>query len=143
MTVKVSAKLTREEQDRNGLDRLRAELVDQPHGRRYAVIAFEVLRVTKEVADGEEIPTVRLVHIEPLADSQADAAKVLLEEAYAERTGKNPQQEFDFGVPGPDGERVVPPASGEEILAEREERLNAEAARVADEAEAARGGEPA
>lgn len=59
MTVKVSAKLTREEQAQNGLDALRTELIDQPHGIRYAVVSFEVLRIQTEVADGEVIPTVR------------------------------------------------------------------------------------
>lgn len=123
MTVKVSAKLTKDEQPYNGLDAIRQQLVDQPEGRRYGVFLFEVKKIETEIADGVQVPTVRLAHIEALEGVPADAARKLLEERYRERTGREDLQGDLFSVDGGDGERQVPEASGEEILAERRERL--------------------
>ncbi|MFI7072079.1 hypothetical protein [Micromonospora sediminicola] len=126
MTVKISAQLTRDRKEFNGLDRLHDELVEQPRGVRYAVVAYEVKRVTDEVAEGVEIPTIRLSHIEPVDGVHADRVRDILAERYKDRTGKSLDGDptlFDSVVPaGEDGERQVPEASAEEILAERDER---------------------
>ena len=133
MTVRIAAKLTKERSAYNGLDSIAGELVDQPHGTRYAVIAYEVLRNTTEIEDGETYPTIRLSHVEPVRDGHADTVRTILAERYKDRTGKEdspPEALFDVL---PDGQ--VPEASAEELLAERAER-------AADEAEAARGDGP-
>nr|MDT0658059.1 hypothetical protein [Micromonospora sp. DSM 115978] len=130
MTVKIAAKLTRERSSFNGLDRLQEELVDQPHGTRYAVVAYEVLRTTVEIEEGITVPTVQITHIEPVRDATADTVKEILAGAYKDRTGKaldeEPASLFDV-VPGDGDERVVPEPSGEELLAEHRERKAAEA----------------
>ncbi|MEU4590028.1 hypothetical protein [Micromonospora aurantiaca (nom. illeg.)] len=142
MTVKISAQLTRERKEFNGLDRIEQELVDQPRGIRYAVVAFEVKRVTDEVAEGVEIPTIRLSHIEPVDGVHADRVRDILAERYKDRTGKSLDGDptlFDSVVPGgeADGEREVPEASADELMAERAERKAAGLPAFSD------GGEPA
>lgn len=133
MTVKMAAKLTRERQAYNGLDSIQGELITSPHGTRYAVVSFEVLRHQVEIEDGETIPTVRITHIEPVRDGLADQVRGILAERYADRTGKSLDEERDptlFDVAG-DGGREVPEASAEEILAEHEERKAARSAPAA------------
>ena len=132
MTVKISAHLTRERKEFNGLDRMHDELVDQPRGTRYAVVAYEVKRVSDEIDEGVEIPTIRLSHIEPVDGAQADRVRDILAERYKDRTGKSLDGDPTlFDAVAGDGPREVPEASAEEIMAERAERK-------ADEAEAAR-----
>lgn len=125
MAVKTSAQLTRDKREFNGLDRIADELIAQPRGVRYAVVAYTVKRVSDEVDEGVKIPTVQIVHIEPL-DADDERAREILAERYQDRTGKTLDGDptlFDV-APGEaeDGEREVPEASAEEILAEREER---------------------
>lgn len=106
--VKTSASFTKATQPYNGLtaDQLVNELIDQPHGRRYAVVAFEVLRITEEIEEGTKVPTVKFVQIEPLEGEAADVAKRLMEEAYNTRTGRDdaPQDTLPFDD-GPVAER--------------------------------------
>ena len=132
MAVKISAQLTRERKEFNGLDRIADELIDQPHGLRYATIAYTVKRVSDEVDEGVKIPTVQIVQIEP-APKDDDRDRELLAERYQDRTGKSLDGDptlFDDVVDG-GGQRVVPEASADELMAERAERK-------ADEAEQAR-----
>lgn len=127
MAVKISAQLTGEQKEFNGLNRIEAELLQQRHGTRYAVIAFEVRRVSDEIDEGVSIPTIRISHIEPVAGAQADQVQRMLGDAYKDRTGKDLGGDptlFD-DITG-DGQEV-PEASGEELMAERAERKAAEA----------------
>lgn len=132
MTVKISAQLGRAQREFNGLDRIVDELIAQRHGTRYAVVAYEVKRVTDEVDEGVNIPTVQVSHIEPVTGGDADRVREILADRYHDRTGKTLDGDptlFDV-VPGDgqgDGERQVPEASADEILAERAERKAAEA----------------
>ncbi|TDC35675.1 hypothetical protein E1211_15325 [Micromonospora sp. 15K316] len=131
MTVKISAQLTRERKEFNGLDRIERELVDQPRGVRYAVVAFEVKRVSDEIDEGVEIPTIRLSHIEPVDGVQADRVRDMLAERYQDRTGKTLEGDptlFDVV----DGEREVPEPSGAELLAEHREAREASPAPAAE-----------
>jgi hypothetical protein len=131
MTVRIAAKLTKERQSFNGLDAIQDELVDQPHGTRYAVVAYEVLRTTAEIEDGETYPTIRLSHIEPVRDGHADRVKEILAERYKDRTGKSAEPDPTlFDVTDGDGPREVPEASAEELLAEHREARAAEQAGV-------------
>jgi hypothetical protein len=149
--VNIAATFKKADRPMNGLEEITDKLADERlmHAE-YVVVATVRPKFAKiDAEDGSRTPTIRFDHIEVMEGDAADAARKLLDERYSERTGRDPQQRLDFGVDGEDGERQVPEASGEEILAERREAreaeaLNAEATRVADEAEAARGGgEPA
>lgn len=133
MTVNISATFTKEERPRNGLDAIADKLVDeQLQHAQYVVVATVSPKFVKLVAeDGTKTPTIRFDAIEVLEEQSAiDAARQLLVERYQERTGHDPQLPLSFGVDGPDGdgEREVPEASGEELLAERREAREAEQA---------------
>jgi hypothetical protein len=140
--VNIAATFKKAERPMNGLEAIVDKLVDERlmHAE-YVVVATVRPKFAKiDAEDGSRTPTVKFDHIEVLEDDAADDARKLLAERYEERTGRGEQPPMDFGVDG-----GVPEASGEEILAERREAreaeaLNAEATRVADEAEAARGG---
>lgn len=125
MAVKISAQLTRANREFNGLDRIEAELVDQPRGERYAVVRYGVKRVTGEIDEGVEIPTVQINHIEPVEGTQADRVREILAERYQDRTGKSLEGDptlFDVVDEPGGGERQVPEASADELMAERAER---------------------
>lgn len=127
MAVKIAAQLTGNRKEFNGLNRIESELIEQRHGTRYAVVAYEVRRVSDEIDEGVEIPTIRISHIEPVDGVQADRVRELLGERYKDRTGKSLEGDpalFDVT----DGPREVPEASGEELLAEHREARAAEQA---------------
>lgn len=119
--VKIAAQFTQDRKPYNGLseDKHVAALIEEPQERRYALVAYDVRRITEEIEDGTEIPTVNFVQIEPVDGELAGRVKADMERLYQARTGRDdePQPSLFDG----DGERVVPDASGEEILAERAE----------------------
>jgi sirohydrochlorin ferrochelatase len=124
----MSAQLTRAQREFNGLDRIADQLIDQPRGTRYAVVAYEVKRVTDEIDEGVEIPTVQISHIEPVDGVQAERVREILGERYQDRTGKSLEGDptlFDVapGESGPDSDAErVPEPSGDELMARRAER---------------------
>ncbi|MFI1195495.1 hypothetical protein ACH4T9_19870 [Micromonospora sp. NPDC020750] len=142
MTVKISAQLTRAQREFNGLDYITDVLVGQPRGTRYAVVAYEVKRVTDEIGEGVEIPTIQITHVEPVDGVQADRVREILAERYQDRTGKSLEGDptlFDVapGDGGPGGdEEQVPEASADELMARRAERKAAGQPAFSD------GGEP-
>lgn len=133
MSVNISATFSKDQKPLNGLatDRMVALLSDEAKLHdSYIVVARVRPHVIKTAAeDGTRTPTVRFDHIEPLEGDQAAAAVELLNAAYTERTGREPQMELDFDLDGDEGEREVPEASGEELLAEHEEQKAARGGR--------------
>jgi hypothetical protein len=127
--VKLAAKFTKDQQPYNGLtdDKHVAELIDQPHERRYALVAYDVRRITEEIEDGTEVPTVNLVHIEPLTGERAVKAKAEMKEMFHERTGRSDEPDPGLFETDVDGNPVVPEPDGEELLAEHREAKAAEA----------------
>lgn len=130
MAVKMSAQLTRAQREFNGLDRIADQLIDQPRGTRYAVVAYSVKRVTDEVDEGVEIPTVQISHIEPVEGSDADRVREILADRYHDRTGKSLDGDptlFDV-APGDDqgdDDAGTPEPSADELMARRAERKSA------------------
>lgn len=126
MAVKMAAQLTRAQREFNGLDRIEQELIDQPRGTRYAVVAYTVKRVSDEIDEGVEIPTVQIGHIEPVDGVQAERVRDILAERYQDRTGKSLEGDPTLFDVVDDGERQVPEAGADELLAEhREEQARA------------------
>lgn len=122
--VNISATFSKDEKPLNGLEAITDKLVDeQLQGAQYVVVATVRPKFFKANAeDGTRTPTVRFDHIEVLEDPAAiDQARKLLAERHQHRTGHEPQLPMDFGVEGPDGEREVPEAGAEELLAEHRE----------------------
>lgn len=126
--VKLAAKFTKDQQPYNGFteDAHVAALIDDPHTRRYALVAYDVRRITEEIEDGTEVPTVSLVHIEPLSGDRADRAKADMKTLFHSRTGRNDEPDPGIFELDSDGNPIVPEPSGEEIMAEREEAKAAE-----------------
>lgn len=135
----------------NGLEAIADDLIADKHEVHY-VVGIVTWAGGSIDLDGAITPAVKFLGIEPLTGDLADSAKTVLDSARKARglgrmdDNLPPREEmlFDFdddGHPtitrgddaeetetrlGPDGEREVPEASGEEILAEREEAKAAE-----------------
>lgn len=92
MTARIAAKFAKDKQDMNGLDHIADRICeDRNNWRGIAVVRLDCLRVTDEIDQGGvEIPTVRVLQIEPLAGTDADTAHKLLDAAYEHRTGRVP-----------------------------------------------------
>lgn len=119
--IKLAAKFTKANQPYNGLteDKIVAQLLDEPHGRRYALVAYEVRRITEEIEDGTQVPTANFVWIEPVAGERADEVAAEMKRLFKDRNGREESEAPDPTLfdEAPDGERVVPEASAEEELA--------------------------
>jgi hypothetical protein len=74
----------------NGVDALAATLIDNPDVIRYAVIWFDVSKITDLVDSHELIPTIRVRRIEPLgtADQVDPAIANAVAAAVEKRTGR-------------------------------------------------------
>lgn len=123
MAVKISATFKLDQKPLNGLEALAGLLADEArlHDQYVVVAVVRPHAITTDAEDGTRTPTVKFDHIEPLEGDAATAARELLNAAYTLRTGREPQMELDYGVED-DGEVDVPEASGEEIVAELDER---------------------
>jgi hypothetical protein len=128
VTVKIKASFKSDEKAYDGLGAIEHKLVDEDlMHERYLVVAYvRPHRIDVLAEDGVKSATVKLDHIEPLDGDAAAAAKELLMTAYRNRTGREDAPQASL-FDGPDGERVVPEADGEELLAEHRERQAAEA----------------
>ncbi|MET7949246.1 hypothetical protein [Micromonospora sp. NPDC005324] len=138
MTVNISSAWTKENRPRNGLSEIEGKLVnDQLLDASYwAVVRVEPNFYKVSSEDGSRTPTAKIAHIEVAVDEDdIEAVRSLLQRRYKDRTGIDDQEPatlFDVAPGGEqdgdqDGERQVPEASADEILAERAERKAAEA----------------
>lgn len=108
MSVNISATFSKEAREYCGLDAITADLIEFPHDRVYVVGVVEVLRITKDIADGGvETPTVRFVQIEAVDDGDVPAVRKLLDGRYQDRTGKDhaAPDTLPIGDEGPVAER--------------------------------------
>ena len=93
--VKLTGKLPGDkETDLNGLDRIAAELIDNPGEIRCAVVWFDVARIVEDIDNDDRIPTVRIRSIEPVDGELGTSVAKLGLEARTARTGMS---ELDFG----------------------------------------------
>jgi hypothetical protein len=124
MSVNISAAFTKENKPNNGLVAIEPALIDDElQHERYVVVAIVKPKFYKAVADeGTRIPTVVFDHIEVVLDpDDQEVVKKFLKGRLYERTGKDMVEPDPTLFDDPDGERQVPEASGEEIMAERAE----------------------
>lgn len=145
-TVNISGTWSDKQKEYNGFD-THADLIHQNRILRVPFVGFAEFHRWTETNAGDVL-TVRITAIEPAIESDGNdthgIGKAVLDtlDKLREMRGKglvddipsgrelSGQQAFDFDGPddepaetrmGPDGEREVPPPSGEEILADREE----------------------
>lgn len=106
MGVKLAGALPKD-YDRNGMDRLNGQLVQNPARRHVVVMVVDCLRTTIDHAGEEEFtPTAGILFVEPISDRD-DQTEVLeaLARARAHRTGDG-VLDFDFGVEDPLAETI-------------------------------------
>lgn len=91
-TVKLAAKLAEDKQDRNGLEAIAEDVcANRRNGRWIAIVQLECVRVSDEVKKGDLlIPTVGVVHIEPMLGEHGTQAAAMMAAAYEHRTGRTP-----------------------------------------------------
>jgi hypothetical protein len=82
----------------NGLGAIEAALIADPESERTAIVTFDVCRITTNVDNGDSVPTVRLLRVEPvvLAPHLRSAAG-LLDKCVAERTRQDAMIDLDTG----------------------------------------------
>jgi len=144
--VKIKGTFSKNERDSNGLEDISHDLVKNEFTRYLVVGMVEQHKVTKEPGEAP-IPTARFVAIEVARGDDEETARRILDTARKARGLGNiadtlftaAPADFNFDGPpaempgqqelvriGPDGEHVVPPASAEELMAERAEAKAAE-----------------
>lgn len=118
----------------NGLENIAPALIANTGEKHYVVGVVTFAGGSVDV-DGAITPAVKFLGIEPLEGAAADEAKRILDQARKGRglgrieemfTASSKEMEgqtaFEFASPDDaDGERQVPEASAEELMAEREE----------------------
>jgi hypothetical protein len=87
MSVKLSASLP--DGDRNGLDRITAQLVNEPELTHVALVILDSKELRTDVDTKSTSPTVRILAIEPIPPGE-DAKELLRlhRRAFEDRTGK-------------------------------------------------------
>jgi hypothetical protein len=90
-TVKLSSALPGDEEI-NGLDALRDQLVNEPHRIVVGLVWLDVPRIVTDTERDVEIPVVRVRRIEPLGDVTEipDEVRKLAARAHEARTGRTP-----------------------------------------------------
>lgn len=88
MTVNIAATFKRDERENNGLTAIADQLIEEPLTRHVVVGLIETKRVTKDVADDTETPTIKFVMLEPLDGAPAKTAQDLLNAARMARLGR-------------------------------------------------------
>ena len=81
MAVKMSAQLTRAQREFNGLDRIADQLIDQPRGTRYAVVAYSVKRVTDVMSEIAAASTEQLSGVEQVSRAVTQMDQVVQQNA--------------------------------------------------------------
>jgi hypothetical protein len=86
-TIKIAGKLPKD-YDQNGLEPLYTDLIREPRQARVAVLVFDTAKITKDIANYETVPTVRILAIEPVDGDDAGKLRAMLQRLHAERTGR-------------------------------------------------------
>lgn len=95
MTVNIAGTFKKDQRENNGLESIIDALVTHPLDRHVVVALVETKRVTRDVADGTDTPTVRFVMIEPLNGEAAATARELLNKAQTARIGHTQPDLFE------------------------------------------------
>ena len=101
MTVKLSGSLP-QDHDRNGMERLHAQLVQHPERRHLIVMVIDTAKKQIDyTAGGEVTPVAGVLFIEPIQDADdIEVVSEVMSRVRAERTGDG-TLEFDFGLGNP------------------------------------------
>jgi hypothetical protein len=87
VTVKLTTKLSKKD-DRNGLGTIYRELLADPEKTHLAVVVLDTATITRDIANVDEYPTVRIRAIEPITGGvDVGRLRTMLQRAYEQRTG--------------------------------------------------------
>lgn len=86
MSVKIGTKLPKNE-DRNGLHAIVRSLLSDPYRTHLAVVVLDTGKITRDLENEDEYPTVRIRAIEPITGADTGRLRAMLQRAYEERTG--------------------------------------------------------
>lgn len=86
-TIKMAGKLPKD-WDQNGLEHLYPDLVHNPRQQRVAIVVFDTAKITKDIANYDTTPTVRIVAIEAVSGDDVGTLRAMLQRIHAERTGR-------------------------------------------------------
>jgi len=140
-TVNISSAWSKENRPRNGLVQIEDKLVDDAllEAQYWGLVRIEPNFYKVSSEDGSRTPTIRIAHIEVVEDeADIEVVRALLQRRFKDRTGIDDQPPADLFSVLPeaaegDGERQVPEASAEELMAEHREARAAKAAPVGPE----------
>jgi hypothetical protein len=104
MTVNIQATFKRDQSHMDGLGAIAEELAKNPLQARIIVATVECTRVTHNVKDGTDVPTVRLTAVEVCEGTDAVTVSTIMERLYAGRTGRDDLPQSLFDPPQPDDE---------------------------------------
>lgn len=85
-TIKMAGKLPKDF-EQNGLEPHYADLVRDPRRSRVAVVVFDTAKITKDIANYETVPTIRIVAIEVVDGEDAGKLRAMLQRVHGDRTG--------------------------------------------------------
>lgn len=90
----------------NGMYSVQPDLLTDPESQRLAVIWYDVLKITRDVDQGDEVPTIRVLKIEPMGevDEASQALREMVMQKAEARLGHTP---LPFDQHDPDGVTVL------------------------------------
>lgn len=103
--------------DLNGLNALRRELVDFPEERHLIIAVIDCSKIETTTDTGDTEPTVRILQVEKVGAADTKNANHMLRHSLEERTGKSVLEGFDLatasGVMAFDGSTTFDGTTGE------------------------------
>jgi hypothetical protein len=108
VSVNIQARFKKDQSHMDGLGAIADELAKEPLRPRIIVATVECTRVTHNVQDGTDTPTVKLTAVEVVDGADAVTVSGMMERLYAKRTGRDdlPASLFD--------EPMAPAGTGEQ-----------------------------
>lgn len=117
MSVNIQARFKKDQSHLDGLSAITEELAKNPLQARIIIATVDCTRVTHNVQDGTDTPTVKLTAVEVCTGADAVKVTQMLERLYAARTGRDdlPASLFDAGEEeaGPGDEPPAGPWPGD------------------------------
>ena len=84
--------------DLNGLNALSRKLVDDPEIEHTIIAVIDCSKIETIVDTGDVEPTVRILRVEAVNDSDATDVELMLKRALEKRTGRTVLEGLDFSV---------------------------------------------
>lgn len=118
--VNISAQFPKDDRHLNGLERIMAELIDDPMTEHVVVARVRRKRLNVDDDTGTSVPSVKLVHVEAIKDAGRRASVLeVLDLEYKDRTGRSDLPPHDMFNAGP-GEHAGQTTVGQQLAGTRD-----------------------